>query len=375
MNDIIKPRTPNLKRPARGFTLIEILVVIGIIVVLLGILIPVVSKVRKSAQVAAVTAQLKDIEGSIQQYLQDQGALPGPLPYNEIRMQGSTLGFDSAAASTGGFATTFTAEKDKISMSENLVLGLAGGLKYVPNQAPNPISFDPNLVGGGAMSLNPASPKKGRSYIDQKNLSWRTVGNAKTGKYEDGAGVADDTMIPEILDTFPNPMPILYLRARKGQQPPKDASGNPIDVTTWDADTNFIITVSPTEPGTRVGQYDLSQIQAYVGTAALPVTIGEGKSIDVNEYTGPKPPAGQLRHGLMTVEPAAKMDKAAAAYVYPYDAYPYFLDPASVDTDPATVDRNPQPRAKDGYILISAGLDRVYGTADDITSFGSVTQQ
>jgi hypothetical protein len=32
------------------------------------------------------------------------------------------------------------------------------------------------------------------------------------------------------------------------------------------------------------------------------------------------------------------------------------------------------PRAKDGYILISAGADGMYGTLDDITSFGDVQQ-
>ncbi len=31
------------------------------------------------------------------------------------------------------------------------------------------------------------------------------------------------------------------------------------------------------------------------------------------------------------------------------------------------------PRQKDGYILISAGPDRVYGTTDDLTNFGPVS--
>src|SRR5688500_12346098 len=303
MNDIIiKPRTPSLKGRSSGFTLIEILVVIGIIVVLLGILIPVVSKVRKSAQVATVNAQISDLAGIIQQYAQDfGGALPGPLPYNEIRLQSSPMGIDTAGAAAAGLAPGPWAP-DKITMSENLVLALAGGLKYDSTKTP-PIVYDPTLVGGGAMSLNPASPKKGRSYIDQKNLSWLPADNGKTGKYQDGAGIADDTMIPEILDTFPSPMPILYLRARKGQQPPKDTSGATIPVSSWTADTNYIVTVSTTSPNPHVGQYDLSQIVGYVGTPSAPITIGEGKSIDVNEYTGTKPPAGQLRHGLMTVAP------------------------------------------------------------------------
>jgi hypothetical protein len=50
----------------------------------------------------------------------------------------------------------------------------------------------------------------------------------------------------------------------------------------------------------------------------------------------------------------------------PADAYPYLLNPQL--STPAV----PIPRAKDGYILISAGPDRIYGTPDDITSFGKV---
>ncbi len=56
------------------------------------------------------------------------------------------------------------------------------------------------------------------------------------------------------------------------------------------------------------------------------------------------------------------MTPGATGYVYPYDAYPYFTDP----------NNSTQPRQKDGYILICAGPDGVYGTEDDITSFGSV---
>jgi hypothetical protein len=46
----------------------------------------------------------------------------------------------------------------------------------------------------------------------------------------------------------------------------------------------------------------------------------------------------------------------------PADAYPYFTNPAIPNS----------PRQKDGYLLISAGKDRVYGTADDILSSGTV---
>ena len=370
MNDTIRPRS-------RGFTLTEILVVIGIVVLLISILIPVVSKARRAAQVATVNAQINDLAGIIQQYAQDYGgALPGPLTYQQIRMpSGFTLDVDTAAASAGGFDSNL--DETKITMSENLVLALAGGLKAVintgnPSAAPT-ILYDPSLVGAGAMSLNPANPKKGKTYIDQKNLSWRTnAAGQKTGKYEDAAGAATDSEIPEILDTFPSPMPILYLRARKGQQPPAGTTPD-----NWTDKLNYIITYDDqnTAADPRVGQYDLSQISGYTQADATGRFIGEGKKIDVNEYApaAQKPSsAGNLPHGLRLVDPTfdgsmLKDPPTGKTYFYPYEAGSYFRDPSSTDA-------NPQPRAKDGFILISAGLDRVYGTADDITSFGPVTQ-
>jgi len=54
---------------ARGFTLIELLIVIGIIALLIGILLPVVSRARASAQRVACRSQLADLGRSFTIYL------------------------------------------------------------------------------------------------------------------------------------------------------------------------------------------------------------------------------------------------------------------------------------------------------------------
>src|SRR5437868_3255304 len=64
--------------PRCGFTLVELLVVIGIIAVLIGILLPVVNKARKAAKSATCKAELHDIGGLFQMYLNDSR---GKLPY------------------------------------------------------------------------------------------------------------------------------------------------------------------------------------------------------------------------------------------------------------------------------------------------------
>jgi prepilin-type N-terminal cleavage/methylation domain-containing protein/prepilin-type processing-associated H-X9-DG protein len=67
----------------RAFTLVELLVVIGIIAILIGILLPVISRARKSAARTACRGQLHDIANLFQLYLNDsKGRIPrtNPLP-------------------------------------------------------------------------------------------------------------------------------------------------------------------------------------------------------------------------------------------------------------------------------------------------------
>ena len=67
-----------------AFTLVELLVVIGIIALLISILLPTITTVRRSAIRTACAAQLRDIGNAFQMYLNDaKGRIPeqlNPLP-------------------------------------------------------------------------------------------------------------------------------------------------------------------------------------------------------------------------------------------------------------------------------------------------------
>jgi hypothetical protein len=242
-------------------------------------------------------------------------------------------------------------------MSENLVLGLLGGLIVDAGI----VKYDRTelLKAKGPVGLG-LVPKQGRAYIGLANLYKAQDANGSI--YSDDAGAADDSQIPEFLDLFGSPMPILYLRAIPGRKPglPHNNTKNRVITEGYGTGTHG----TPDE-----GPYDLCQIQSYTTSS-----IGVGKALE-QKFEGnaddPKPTKGQvINHGIRSVEfPLRSLVPAPLNYYVPYDALTYFRNPnVGVPTDSSTW----EPRQKDGYILISAGRDRVYGTPDDITSFGDV---
>jgi prepilin-type N-terminal cleavage/methylation domain-containing protein len=339
-------------RPAcrRGFTLVELLVVIGIIVMLIGILLPVVRSVQIAGYNTSSAQQIQRIMAAIQAYKQDHRADPGPYSNNEII---NPIGGEKSSNQT---------------MSENLVLGLIGGLAPMPPATPDEVAwkYDEALVRSrvGPRSINPNDPKVYRPYLQVADAELSLRSDLQEDKKDDGyltfrshqgGPRAHDTGMGEFVDHFPDPLPVLYLRARPGAPGVISNGGKP-----------------------AAYQYDLKQISYYTGENAS--TTGPGGASAKTGIGGHPTSVGHGLQQLGQARPIQSVPAPAAPWgmggsgAPPYDAITYFLHAQlnSPSASNATLNATGIPREKDGFILISPGKDRIYGTRDDITNFGSV---
>lgn len=97
----------------RGFTLVELLVVIGIIALLVSILLPALSKVRWNAQIVTCSARMRDLTQSVLMYASaNKGYLP---PYAGQESPSWNMNYESSINSAYQMAyrsTTVFAESD-----------------------------------------------------------------------------------------------------------------------------------------------------------------------------------------------------------------------------------------------------------------------
>ncbi len=295
-----------------GFTLVELMVVLFVLLVLMSILIPAIAGVRKRGYEVKTRALVQKIASACQVYMGDWHAAPGIIPDSQLYGNGSSVNIP-------------------VTSTENLTLSLLGGLN--PDQTYSKFTFDASkttpLTTNGALSLNSSNPKRYNAYIDYvaTEMDW-VPGDPNTGNYKAlyaGPASPGDTAIPEFLDAFPEPKPIIYMRARVGAPAVIDDSASDLLAQQNNA-----------------SQYHTEDFTVYAGN---PGTPQPGHPFDFDFMAG----GGDSKH-----------------YMSWYDALRN-EGMTQVDSSGNAVAGSAEvPKGKDGFILIATGASRAWLGKDAI---------
>ncbi|MBI1372720.1 MAG: prepilin-type N-terminal cleavage/methylation domain-containing protein [Phycisphaera sp.] len=192
-------RYPHSHPAARGFTLMELMVVIVILVLLIGILLPALHSARAKSLKTTNLAQLSSIAKACESYqLAYQGVMPGYLKETDI-------------ADNSGVREVFTG-------NENLVLSLMGGM--VSSTATIGTAFS-NQAALNSYMGNDSSGSAQKIDIDKVGLGPQSAAGRQFGSFYSpkenelfavtGTLTSDNNM-PELVDGAGG-SPILYYRA------------------------------------------------------------------------------------------------------------------------------------------------------------------
>ncbi len=308
-----------MERKKYGFTMIELLTVIGIIALLVGLLIPALNMVNTMAKEAKQKAQITAIEMALTAFRNDYGDYP-------------ESSWNIPSVVPGGNGDYCGAQKLAEALLGWDLMGFHPKSAWRPDgydRNTGEWSYDPDKVRGDATLHERRGPYLELGSANAYRVGKNPATGIKDGLYDEPIPLAWNTYVicdafgvKRITLTLPNGeterflagTPILYYRA------------NTLSKT---LDRSLV--------GTKHLIYDVYDNLPFINTAQFPKL----------------PP---LKKGVLW----HKLGVASGTY---QNFYEYIADPK------ASTPVMPWPYRPDSYILISAGADGEYGTADDITNF------
>ena len=291
--------------PRRGFTLVELLVVIGIIALLVGLLLPALAAVREKGKITQTKTLMKNLGDAVDSFVLTHNRQPGAISERQL------------ASDSNNYL--------KLSGTENALLELMGGLS--PNGTDrftiagidvwrDDIGLGPVINGAKYDSYFKPNPRD--FYYVKGQLGQQDVNNNLP---EDG-----DVALPDLIDSFGAPI-ILWSNSGSKAKGLRDISGRPAVVA-------FNVQSGNTN---QAAPYYYSSFQSYANSDGLFVGAGGGSPVDQHSRSYLAETGSSIGGGT-----ALQLAQAIAAH--------------------PTLDSVP----RGGYIMLSAGKDLIYFSKEQV---------
>jgi prepilin-type N-terminal cleavage/methylation domain-containing protein len=394
-----------------GFTLVELLTVLGILAILVAILMPAISAARRSAKTAATKAMIASIDTSIESFHVDFKRYPrSGQTGNGYPLVGPDDGFDQDLGVDSGVVgpdddTTgpgFGKGRNGSYMTGAhwLVYELMGADRKGHAEPQNATDSNGDGIIGEAELLTVdreglfLAPENAEitvdddlGYLTQNTGNWEPpVTQGEVNQGAPGPANRRYTGLDVFLDNFGRP--ILYYRADAAASRRPNAGVHEIYNITDNALWTGFVAADLVAPPTPL--YTISVAGALSTTDA---TSGGTWFVDRPEDQNRRHPLGRFGFTTDAVPPAPygyprinpPTDEVHANQIVDVDAsgerfrparetYAWLLHDsgavqASVDGDAFDGVERVRPVQADRFLLISAGADGIYGTTDDIANY------
>jgi prepilin-type N-terminal cleavage/methylation domain-containing protein len=310
----------------KGFTLPELITVVAIIAILIGVLMPALSQVKRIARETKQKAQIGSIEMGINMYRNDFGEYPPSDGYNLGISNYSYCGAQTLAEAMFG--------QDLLGFHQDSTYVNEGIDNTLPNTSPPRLYV---YTGIPDPCMDDSLSKRKGPYLDRTNIDIFTPHQIfDKDTYPAPYHVVSDRYV--ICDVFTAVTRNLDLNG-DGVPDMKAKIGTPI--LYFRANTSAVNTELIPPPNlTR----HVDNIYNYMDNYRLM----QLKRIDGKE------------HPLCPVDSDSTKSQNGEVF------YGFISDPMIPKIDPTTCGRPVRP---DSFLLISAGSDGLYGTKDDICNF------